>query len=35
MDDESRRFFQAVITCLALSTAIGLATVALITWVLA
>ena len=35
MDDESRRFFQAILTCLALSTFAGLAVVSLIAWLVA
>lgn len=32
MDDETRRFVQAILTCLALSTALGLAVVSALAW---
>ncbi len=32
MDEDSRRFVQAILTCLALSTGIGLAVVAILAW---
>ena len=34
MDEESRRFFQAVMTCLALSAGLGVAVLGLLAWML-
>ena len=32
MDEETRRFVQAILTCLALSTGLGIAIVAALAW---